>query len=263
VPRIELAFGNLASGLRAALRVVEANPPVDFPLTGKLVLAQAWSRLGEHQRARAVFDALQVELPEIPSYALTQLELLWAQGRFAEARDWIETAGRAAAQDPWQHVASAQARALAGDTTGALADFAQALDGSADRDLIVGGGWLPGRTGLSSLGNWIALRKSLGQPYQDELADFVRRLDAAVAGGTNLPSIDYLRAMQCALRDDPQGADRALGTALSRGWVDPLAFEVDLAWAPYRNADWLQRQRAAQSARIAQERQKLAELLAP
>lgn len=260
VARIEIAFGNVANSIVAATRSLQDGPGQHLTLYEQLSLARAWSLLGEHAEAENALTRMAAQLPEAPIYLDTWLTVRWARGDYAGAVRWIDNEGRHAAQEPWQHAASAQARALAGDPAGALADYALALDARADRDLIASG-WFPGRFGMAPLANWIALRKTLGLPYAAELDDYARRLDEAIAGGTALPLIDYHRAALAALRDDTAGANRLLTAALARGWVDPLAFDVDLTWRPYAHSDWLARQRAAQAARIQQEQLRLRQLL--
>ncbi len=260
IARIEIAFGNIAISIAEATRSLHANLGQPFVKYEQLNLARAWSLLGEHAEADHALSRVKAQLPEAPIYLDTWLTLRWARGDYAGAVRWIDNQGRHAAQEPWQHAASAQARALAGDPAGALADYALALDARADRDLIASS-WFPGRFGMAPLANWIALRKTLGLPHAAELDDYARRLDEAIVGGTALPLIDYHRAALAALRDDTAEADRLLTAALARGWVDPLAFDVDLTWRPYAHTDWLARQRAAQAARIRQEQQRLRQLL--
>jgi len=257
--RVELAFGKIADSIDIATRAASSTAPRNLQMYEELSLARAWSLLGAHDEADRVLARVDRELPEAPVYLDAWLTVRWARGDIEGARQWIEHQGRHAAQDPWQHAASAQARALAGDTTGALADYALALDAPADRDLVTST-WFPSRFGMAPLANWIALRKTLGLPYAAELDDYERRLDEAVAGGTALPLMYYHRAALAALRDDPAAAERLLAAALDHGWVDPLAFDVDLTWRAYAQEAWLARQRGAQTARIASERARLKQL---
>jgi DNA-binding winged helix-turn-helix (wHTH) protein/TolB-like protein len=260
--RIEMAFGNIANSIAGATRSLAGNKAQALSHYETFSLARAWSLMGEHAKAEIVLSSATAMLPETPVYLETWLTVHWARGEYAQAVRWLDNEGRHAAQEPWQHAASAHARALAGDSAGALADYALALDARADRDLIAST-WFPGRFGMAPLANWIALRKALGLPYAAELDDYAQRLDEAIAGGTALPLIDYHRAALAALRDDTATADRLLTTALERGWVDPLALDIDLTWRAFTQSEWLTRQRSAQAGRIEQERKRLRQLQSP
>jgi hypothetical protein len=255
--RIELAFGNPAAALRRPREAVEpGGSRGTFRLYEPMARAQAYALIGNIAAAEAELSAQTPLLPEAPIFVDSHLFVYWAGGRYAEALEWLLNEGRGAAQHPWQTVATAHARALTGDDSGALADYASALEGPADRDLVFNN-WYPTRFGPAQLANWIALRKAAGLDHASELADYANRLDGALDGGTAIPVIDYHLAALAALRDDPDGADAALLRAFERGWFDPIALEVDLAWRPYRGSAWLERHRAALAAKAAAERAEL------
>lgn len=253
--RLELAFGRPSQAL---LRLREGLPDqMSFSIILRDTAVQALVAIGETGQAQALLDSLEVKLPESPAYVEAVLTQLWATGRFDEALAWLEGDGRNAAMDPWQAVARGHARALAGDVEGALADLGGALEGPTDRHLIFNN-WWPTRFGPASLANWIALSKQAGRGYRAELDDLSARLDEAMAGGTRAPAIFYYRALLAALRDDPAAADAALTEARERGWFDPVALEVDLAWRPYRQSAWFQAQRRGLEEKAARERAILA-----
>ena len=254
--RLELAFGHPAE----ALRLLRQDPPsrdASYSIILQDTAVQALVAIGQTEEAQALLDSLEVKLPESPAYLEARLTLLWATGRFDEAVAWLDGDGRNAAMDPWQTVGRAHARALAGDAGGALADYATALEGPAERPLIFHNWWMT-RFGPAALANWIALSKQLGRDYAAELNDLASRLDEADAGGTRAPSIYYQRALLAALRDDPAGADAALTEARERGWFDPVALDVDLPWRPYRESAWFQAQRRWMEEKAARERATLA-----
>lgn len=253
--RLELAFGHPADSIVR----YRQNPTqaMRFAVYVPLTAVQALISIGELEEAGALFHTLHPRLPQTPMYLETQLALLWAQGRFADAVAWLGGPGRNSAQEPWRTVARAHARALVGDVEGALADYASSMEGPADRDLVFNS-WWPTRFGPAELGNWVALRKAAGQDYAVELQDFAARLDQAASAGTRVPVLTYYRAVLAALRDDPEAADAALSEARNRGWFDPLALDVDLAWRPYRNDGWFRSQRLALDSKAARERAALA-----
>jgi DNA-binding winged helix-turn-helix (wHTH) protein/TolB-like protein len=254
--RLALWFGEPAKALerleRFDLQQGDANAAVYIAATR----AVARSYLAMHDETQRDLDAVPTRLPEAPVYLDAQLSTRWARRNYAETLLWIQSAGRHLAQEPWQSVARAHARALAGDAAGALVDYATALDPTLNRELI-GNSWFSQRFGMHQLGNWIALRKAGGLDYEEELDDLAGRVDAALAGGTGVPAIHYQRAMLAALRDDVAEADALLHQARARGWFDPLALEVDLVWRPFRDSDWMQEQRVADAAKVASERAKL------
>jgi DNA-binding winged helix-turn-helix (wHTH) protein/TolB-like protein/thioredoxin-like negative regulator of GroEL len=253
--RLELAFGQPAQAL---LRFRQGLPSqVSFSIILRTVEVQALAAIGQVEQAEALLDSLEVRLPEVPAYVDARLTLLWAAGRFEEALAWLEGDGRNAAMEPWQTVARAHARALAGDVDGALADYASALEGPTDRHLVFHN-WWPTRFGPASLANWIALSKQSGREYRAEIDDLTARLDEARANGTRAPTIFYYRALLAALRDDPASADAALTEARERGWFDPVALQVDLAWRPYRESAWFEAQRRSLEDKAARERALLA-----
>ena len=253
--RLEFAFGHPADSILRYRR--NPSQASRFAIYIPLTAVQALISIGEVGQAVALFGSLHPRLPQTPIYLETQLALFWAQGQFAEAVAWMAGPGRNSAQEPWRTVARAHVRALAGDVEGALADYASGLEGPAERDLVFNS-WWPTRFGPAQLGNWVALRKTAGQDYADELEDFAARLNQAAAAGTKVPVIDYYRAVLSALRDDPEAADAALSEARESGWFDPLALDVDLAWRPYRNDAWFQAQRQALASKAALERAALA-----
>ena len=238
--RLELAFGNPAEAILRYGR--DPERATRFALYIPLTAVQALISIGNLDEAEALFDSVHPRLPYTPNYLETKLALLWAEGRYAAAVAWLDGPGRDAAQDPYQTVARAHARALVGDMEGALADYASGLEGPAERDLVFYS-WWPTRFGPAALGNWVALRKATGQEYAAELQDLAARLQRAEAAGTRVPVLTYHRAVLAALRDDPAAADAALTEARQNGWFDPLALEVDLVWRPYRHAGWFQAQR--------------------
>jgi DNA-binding winged helix-turn-helix (wHTH) protein/tetratricopeptide (TPR) repeat protein/TolB-like protein len=238
--RLELAFGNPADAILRYRR--NPDQATRYALYIPLAAVQALVAIGELGEAEALFDSLHPRLPYTPNYLETKLALLWAEGRYAAAVAWLDGPGRDAAQDPYQTVARAHARVLAGDIEGALADYASGLEGPAERDLIFNM-WWPTRLGPAELGNWIALRKANGSDYDAELKDLKARLQRAADAGTHVPVLAYYRAVVAVLRDDPKAADAALTEARNNGWFDPLALEVDLAWRPYWNAGWFQAQK--------------------
>jgi hypothetical protein len=253
--RPELAFGHPADSIVR----YRQNPAqaMRFAVYVPLTAVQALISIGELEEAGALFHSLHPRLPQTPMYLETQLALFWAQGRFADAVAWLGGPGRNSAQEPWRTVARAHARALVGDVEGALADYASSMEGPADRDPVFNS-WWPTRFGAAELGNWVALRKAAGQDYAVELQDFAARLDQAASTGTRVPVLTYYRAVLAALRDDPEAADAALSEARNRGWFDPLALGVDLAWRPYRNDGWFRAQRLALDSKAARERAALA-----
>jgi DNA-binding winged helix-turn-helix (wHTH) protein/TolB-like protein/tetratricopeptide (TPR) repeat protein len=252
--RVELAFGNPAAALlRPRDPLLSGLPRRGIHLYEAVTRAQALSLIGETRAAEAELATREPRLPEAPIYVDGHLYAFWSDGRYAESLRWLLNEGRGAAQHPWQTVAVAHARALVGDTAAALADYASALEGPADRDLVFHN-WFPTRFGPAQLANWIALRKAAGLEHAAELADYAARLERASEGGTAIPVIEYHRAALAALRDDPVGADAALRRARDRGWFDPIALEVDLAWRPHRGSDWLDRHREALAAKAAAER---------
>jgi len=255
--RIELAFGNPAAALRRPRATGEpGGTQAASRLYQPMARAQAYAVIGDIAAAETELAALKPLLPEAPIFVDGHLSVYWAGGRYAESLRWLLNEGRGAAQHPWQTAATAHARALTEDTSGALADYASALEGPADRELLFNN-WYPTRFGPAQLANWIALRKAAGLDHAAELADYAARLDRAHEGGTAIPVMDYHRAALAALRDDPGGADAALLRAFARGWFDPIALEVDLAWRPYRGSAWLERHRAALAAKAAAERARL------
>jgi len=257
--RIEQAFGNPAAAVLDYRGIDRA--PATYGLYQPLSAAQSLAALGEPREAQALLDTVRPALPEAPVYLDTVMTVFWSAGRFQDAVDWLEGSGREAAQAPWQMVARAHARALVGDVNGALADYASALEGPADRELIFNS-WFPTRFGPPQLANWIALRKARGLGFKAELDDLSTRLDRAEAAGVKVPAIYYDRALLAALRDDQAGADAALTTARDSGWFDPLALDVDLVWLPFRHAGWFLRQRQALADKAAEQRKLLAAGLA-
>lgn len=254
--RIEQAFGNPAAAILDYRG--SATDVSRYNLYRPLGAAQSLAELGKTQEAQALLDTVRPALPEAPVYVDTVLTVFWSAGRFKDALAWLDGPGREAAQAPWQTVAHAQARALTGDVNGALADYASALEGPADRELIFNS-WFPTRFGPPQIANWIALRKARGLEYRTELDDLATRLDRVAANGLKVPSINYDRALVAALRDDPAGADAALTTARDSGWFDPVALDVDLVWLPFRHSDWFLRQRQALADKAAQQRKMLAD----
>lgn len=253
--RLELAFGHPAQAL---LRLRQGLPDrVSFPIILQSTAVQALVSIGETGQAQALLDSLEVRLPESPAYVEAVLTLLWATGRFDEAFAWLDGDGRNVAMDPWRTVARGHARALVGDLEGALADFGGALEGPTDRHLVFNN-WWPTRFGPASIANWIALSKQSGRSYRAEIDDLSARLDEAMSNGTRAPAIFYYRAVLAALRDDPAGADAALTQARERGWFDPVALQVDLAWRPYRESAWFEAQRRWLEDKAARERAILA-----
>lgn len=91
-----------------------------------------------------------------------------------------------------------------------------------------------------------------------EIDDLTARLDEAMANGTRAPTIFYYRGLLAALRDDPASADAALTEARERGWFDPVALQVDLAWRPYRESAWFEVQHRWLEDKAARERAILA-----
>jgi tetratricopeptide (TPR) repeat protein len=253
--RLELAFGQPAQAL---LRFREGLPSgLSYSIILRTVEVQALVAIGRVEQAQALLDSLEVRLPELPAYLDARLTVLWAAGRFDEALAWLEGDGRNAAMEPWQTVARGHARALAGDVEGALADFGSALEGPTDRHLVFNN-WWPTRFGPASLANWIALSKQSGREHRAEIDDLTARLDEAMVHGTRAPTIFYYRALLAALRDDPVSADAALTEARERGWFDPVALDVDLAWRPYRQQGWFKAQRQWLADKAARERALLA-----
>ena len=255
--RIELAFGNPAAALqRPRDPRLQGMPRRAVHLYESVSRAQAFALIGETRAAEAELAVHQPRLPEAPIYVDGHLYAFWSRGRYEESLRWLTHEGKGAAQHPWQTVATAHARALVGDTAGALADYASALEGPADRDLLFHN-WYPTRFGPAQLANWIALRKAAGLDHAAELADYAARLERAIDGGTAIPVIEYHRAALAALRGDPDAADKALAMARERGWFDPIALEVDLAWRPYRGSGWLERHRSALAEKAAAERERV------
>lgn len=253
--RIEQAFGNPAAAVLDYRRGQSTDKA--YILYLPLAAAQALAAMGETAEAQSLFDSTRPALPEAPVYVDTLLTVFWSAGRFKDALAWLEGPGREAAQAPWQTVARAHARALTGDVNGALADYASALEGPADRELIFNS-WFPTRFGPPQLANWIALRKARGLDYRAELDDLSTRLDRAESAGLRVPAINYHWALLAALRDDPTGADAALTKARESGWFDPLALDVDQVWLPFRHSDWFLRQRQALADKAARQSRALA-----
>ncbi len=256
--RVLYATGRFAEALDFHARDPDRE---SLPLFERLTAAQAYSQLGLHDSAEALVKSETPIRSSPPLYAYVRLNVFWSARRYAAARDWIEGEGALAVQEPWRSAWRGQARALAGDARGALADYDAALAQDLDRDTVAYC-WLLDRMGVVQLANWAALRKAAGHDPAEAIAAYSKALQHLVDGGVDVPFIDYARAVEAALRGDDPGADAALKRALDRGWFDATAFDTDLVWREHAQAEWLLRHRRALEGAMLAERDRLETLAA-
>ena len=87
-----------------------------------------------------------------------------------------------------------------------------------------------------------------------ELAALNVDIQKMVEGGVDMPAFDYHRAVAAVLAGDTTTADKRLGRAIERGWLDDVAFTTDFVWRDVGSAPWLQTRRAQIRGRLAAER---------
>jgi TolB-like protein len=215
--------------------------------------AAALQVLGEPGAARAELDAIASKLPTMPVYLDLRLrEALLAADAAAFVAD-LDAARVPPAQSPWLETMRATALAHAGDRDAALRAFGRVFGEPRHRELLVYS-WFATHSGISFLADWIALRRAAGLSHAAELAAHDAFLKHFIDGGVKAPMLWYHRAVSAALHDDPAAADRLLGEAIAKSWLDPIALRFDFAWTPYADQAWLARRHDDLAARVQEQR---------
>jgi DNA-binding winged helix-turn-helix (wHTH) protein/TolB-like protein len=246
-PRIHIAFGSPARALHSA----GPRQPGEVVMQG-YARAAALQLLDEPALAKAELDALAPLLPAMPMYADLRLREALVSGDAAAFADRLRGTP-SLAMAPWRDVFLATALAHAGDERGALRLFGEVFADPHQRELLAYS-WFPTHSGVSTIADWVALRRAQGVQHAPELAAYEALVDGFQRGGVKVPMLTYHRAVGAALRDDADAADRLLGAALAAGWLDPVALRFDLAWRAHAESDWLARRRAEVADRVQQQR---------
>jgi len=248
--RAQLAEGQLAEALRA---LDDVDMSADGTLYALMTQVTLRALLGDLEGANQAMARVPEGRSRAPIYGETRARLLWQGGQYRDALAWLESADGLKQPDPWRAILRGHSLALAGDGRAALAEYDAAFANDLDRRTIAFS-WYGPHFGLGELANWGALRAMQGVDAAAARGAFSELLDGMVEGGVDLAAIDYLQGLRAALDGDAEQADRHLGRAIERGWLDLLALDIDLPWRAYLDAPWLQARRAQIAGRIAAER---------
>lgn len=248
--RALLAEGRLAEALRA---LDDVDMTADSTLYALMTQVTLRALLGDLEGANQAMAQVPEGRSRAPIYGEARARLLWQGGQYRDALAWLDSADGVKQPDPWRAILRGHSLALAGDGRAALADYDAAFANDLDRRTIAYS-WYGPHFGLGELANWAALRAMQGGDAAAARGEFAGILDGMVEGGVDMAAVHYLLGLRAALDGDAERADRQLGVAIERGWLDRLALDIDLPWRAYRDAPWLQARRAQIADRIAAER---------
>ncbi|MEP6484186.1 MAG: winged helix-turn-helix domain-containing protein [Rudaea sp.] len=250
-------FGHVADSVktfRAAQDLRGTNGSAAFYLAySYLALDDGESALAALRDARDLspIDRIEAELWSLSS-----------SGHLDVAQRSLDAIRPGPATQLWYLALNARLSLLRGDEEGARqrydAVFAGALEGG-DPFLRL---WLPD-FGLGHFSTWISLLPEGSPKRAAAMHAYRTQIDRLVAGGVQLPELNYQLAQIAALEGNAEQAAAQLELAQNAGWLRAGALERDRPWLGYAQTEWLIRARSRQATRLSEERAAIATMRMP